>query len=117
MPLFFNSNAAFETKLDLKQVGLPFLVIYLISDFGSIFFGWLATRFIGMGWSVNKAKQYVPTTPYGHVIGDGIIFWTEEEAFTYVGRAPASNWLRYHAATGGYDGHHRLLHRTTIAAA
>ena len=21
-----------------------------------------------------------------------------------------------HAATGGYDGHHRLLHRTTIAA-
>jgi len=21
----------------------------------------------------------------------------------YVGRAPASNWLRFHAATGGYD--------------
>ena len=41
------------------------------------------------GWSVNKAKQYVPTTPYGHVIGDGIIFWEEEESFTYVGRAPA----------------------------
>jgi vanillate/3-O-methylgallate O-demethylase len=55
------------------------------------------------GWAVNKAKQYVPTTPYGHVIGDGIIFWEEEESFTYVGRAPASNWLRYHAATGGYD--------------
>jgi hypothetical protein len=55
------------------------------------------------GWAVNKAKQYVPTTPYGHVIGDGIIFWEEEESFTYVGRAPASNWLRYHGATGGYD--------------
>ncbi len=55
------------------------------------------------GWAVNKAKQYVPTTPYGHVIGDGIIFWLEEEEFLYVGRAPASNWLRYHAATGGYD--------------
>src|SRR3546814_1077226 len=55
------------------------------------------------GWTVNKAKQYVPTTPYGHVIGDGIIFWEEEEKFTYVGRAPASNWLRFHAATGGYD--------------
>jgi vanillate/3-O-methylgallate O-demethylase len=55
------------------------------------------------GWSVNKAKQYVPTTPYGHVIGDGIIFWLAEEEFVYVGRAPASNWLRYHAATGGYD--------------
>ena len=55
------------------------------------------------GWSVNKAKQYVPTTPYGHVIGDGIIFWQEEEELCYVGRAPASNWLRFHAETGGYD--------------
>jgi vanillate/3-O-methylgallate O-demethylase len=55
------------------------------------------------GWTVNKAKQYVPTTPYGHVIGDGIIFWQEEEEFCYVGRAPASNWLRFHAETGGYD--------------
>lgn len=55
------------------------------------------------GWDVGKAKQYVPTTPYGHVIGDGIIFWLAPEEFCYVGRAPASNWLRYHAATGGYD--------------
>ena len=55
------------------------------------------------GWSVNKAKQYVPTTPYGHVIGDGIVFWLAEEEFVYVGRAPASNWLQFHAATGGYD--------------
>jgi ACS family hexuronate transporter-like MFS transporter len=57
LPTFFNSNPAFETKLDLKQVGLPFLVIYLVSDAGSVFFGWLATRFIGMGWSVNKARK------------------------------------------------------------
>lgn len=55
------------------------------------------------GWSVNKAKQYVPTTPYGHVIGDGIIFWLAEEEFVYVGRAPAANWLMFHAETGGYD--------------
>ncbi|MFM2098762.1 MAG: hypothetical protein RLZZ366_301 [Pseudomonadota bacterium] len=55
------------------------------------------------GWQVNKAKQYVPTTQYGHVIGDGIIFWLAEEEFVYVGRAPASNWLRFHAETGGYD--------------
>lgn len=55
------------------------------------------------GWQVNKAKQYVPTTPYGHVIGDGIIFYLAEEEFVYVGRAPASNWLRYQAETGGYD--------------
>lgn len=57
LPTFFNSNPAFDTKLDLKQVGLPFLIIYIISDLGSIFFGWLATRFIGMGWSINKARK------------------------------------------------------------
>ena len=57
LPTFFNSNPAFPTKVDLKQVGIPFLVIYLISDFGSIFFGWLATKFIGMGWSVNRARK------------------------------------------------------------
>ena len=55
------------------------------------------------GFTPNKAKQYVPTTPYGHVIGDGIVFYLAPEEFVYVGRAPASNWLRFHAATGGYD--------------
>lgn len=57
LPTFFNSNPEFPTKVDLKQVGLPFLIIYLVSDGGSIFFGWLATRFIGLGWSVNKARK------------------------------------------------------------
>lgn len=52
---------------------------------------------------VNKAKQYVPVTPYGHVIGDGILFRDAEEEFTYVGRSPAANWLQFHAQTGGYD--------------
>jgi len=55
------------------------------------------------GWTVNKAKQYVPTTPYGHVIGDGIIFWLEEDEFVYVGRAPAANWLRFQAEKGKYN--------------
>ena len=55
------------------------------------------------GFAINKAKQYVPTTPYGHVIGDGILFWLAEQEFVYVGRAPAANWLMFHAQTGGYD--------------
>ena len=54
-------------------------------------------------FAVNRAKQYVPTTPYGHVIGDGIIFHLAEEEFVYVGRAPAANWLMFNAETGGYD--------------
>jgi vanillate/3-O-methylgallate O-demethylase len=55
------------------------------------------------GFALNKAKQYVPTTPYGHVIGDGILFYLAPEELLYVGRAPAANWLRFHAATGGYN--------------
>jgi len=54
-------------------------------------------------FEVNKAKQYVPTTPYGHVIGDGILFYLAPEEFVYVGRAPAANWLMFNAETGGYD--------------
>jgi vanillate/3-O-methylgallate O-demethylase len=52
---------------------------------------------------VNRAKQYVPVTPYGHVIGDGILFREAEEEYVYVGRAPATNWLLYNAEKGGYD--------------
>ena len=52
---------------------------------------------------VNRAKQYVPTTPAGHVIGDGILFHEEQDEYVYVGRAPAANWLLFQAETGGYD--------------
>ena len=52
---------------------------------------------------VDMAKQYVPTTPAGHVIGDGILFHLEDDEFVFVGRAPAANWLRFQAETGGYD--------------
>ena len=52
---------------------------------------------------VNRAKQYAPTTPAGHVIGDGILFHLAEQEFVFVGRNPAANWLRYHGETGGYD--------------
>ena len=52
---------------------------------------------------VDKAKQYVPTTAAGHVIGDGILFREAEDEYVYVGRAPASNWLLYHGETGGYS--------------
>jgi vanillate/3-O-methylgallate O-demethylase len=52
---------------------------------------------------VNMAKQFVPTTPAGHVIGDGILFHLDDEEFVWVGRAPVANWLSYQAETGGYD--------------
>ena len=41
----------------IKEMGLPFLVIYLIADTGSIFGGWLSGAFIKTGWSINKARK------------------------------------------------------------
>ncbi|MGO1181501.1 MAG: vanillate/3-O-methylgallate O-demethylase [Micrococcaceae bacterium] len=54
-------------------------------------------------FSVDKAKQYVPTTPSGHVIGDGIIFRQEENEIVYVGRAPSTNWLLFNAERNDYQ--------------
>lgn len=48
--------------------------------------------------------------------------WQSREAFQYRQRWEPNMLVMWdnrsvlHAATGGYDGHHRLLHRTTIAA-
>ncbi len=52
---------------------------------------------------VNMAKQFVPVTPAGHVIGDGILFHLDEEKFVWVGRAPVASWLSYQAQAGDYD--------------
>jgi vanillate/3-O-methylgallate O-demethylase len=51
----------------------------------------------------SRAKQFVPCTYDGYVIGDGILFRDEENKFTFVGRAPTANWIQFHAETGGYD--------------
>ena len=52
---------------------------------------------------VDMAKQFVPVTPAGNVIGDGILFRLDEEEYVYVGRAPGANWLQFKGQTGGYD--------------
>jgi vanillate/3-O-methylgallate O-demethylase len=52
---------------------------------------------------VDKAKQYVPTSSTGGVIGDGILFREAEDEYVYVGRAPAANWLLFHGEKGGYS--------------
>ncbi|QJD78792.1 MFS transporter [Spirosoma rhododendri] len=57
LPDFFNSNDALDQKLDLKSFGIPFLIIYVVSDAGSIFFGWLTTQFMNMGWTANRARK------------------------------------------------------------
>jgi glycine cleavage system aminomethyltransferase T len=54
-------------------------------------------------FAVNKAKQFVPVTPDGYVIGDVILFYLADEEFSLVGRAPAIEWVEFHAATGDWN--------------
>lgn len=48
----------------------------------------------------NMAKQFAPVTPDGYVIGDVILFYLGDEKFELVGRAPAIEWVEFHAASG-----------------
>ena len=54
------------------------------------------------GFVPNKAKQMVPCSHDGYVIGDGILFHLAENELMFVGRAPTVNWIQFHAETGGF---------------
>jgi vanillate/3-O-methylgallate O-demethylase len=56
-----------------------------------------------VGFTVDKAKQMVPLSHDGYVIGDGILFYMAHEEFLFVGRTPTVNWIEFHARTGGYN--------------
>jgi glycine cleavage system aminomethyltransferase T len=65
-------------------------------------------------FAVDRAKQFVPCTPAGFVIGDVILFYLAENLFNMVGRIPVINWVRYHAETGGYNVKAELDERTAV---
>jgi glycine cleavage system aminomethyltransferase T len=54
-------------------------------------------------FGANKAKQFVPCSPEGHVIGDVILFGLEDNLFNLVGRPAVHNWVKFNAETGGYN--------------
>jgi glycine cleavage system aminomethyltransferase T len=66
------------------------------------------------GWDFDRAKHFVPCSPEGYVIGDVILFPLGEDRFNLVGRAPALNWITFHAETGGYDVELELDLRTAL---
>jgi len=43
--------------LDLKTFGIPLAIVYIVSDLGSIAGGWLSSRLIHRGWSINRARK------------------------------------------------------------
>lgn len=52
-PKFLNK----EHNLNLLQIGLPLVIIYLMSDVGSISGGWLSSSLIRRGVTVNRARK------------------------------------------------------------
>ncbi len=54
-------------------------------------------------FGVNRAKQFVACAYDGHVIGDAILFYLDNELLSLVGRPSAHNWVQYHAEKDGYD--------------
>jgi ACS family hexuronate transporter-like MFS transporter len=45
--------------VQLAQLAMPIIVIYLIADVGSVGGGWLSSALIKRGWSVNRARKTV----------------------------------------------------------
>lgn len=48
---------ASEYGLSLATIGPPMIAVYLMADVGSIAGGWLAGRFVRMGWNMNRARK------------------------------------------------------------
>ncbi len=44
--------------LNLKDIGLPFFTIYLVSWGLGIFLGWLSSKFMKMGFSLNQGRKF-----------------------------------------------------------
>jgi ACS family hexuronate transporter-like MFS transporter len=53
LPDFLNRNYG----IDLKSIGLPLIVVYLIADVGSVAGGWLSSSLIKRGWTINGARK------------------------------------------------------------
>jgi len=43
--------------LNLSQIGLPIVVIYLVSDVGSVAGGWSSSRMMKAGWPANTSRK------------------------------------------------------------
>ena len=44
-------------QLDLKHIGLPLVIVYLMADIGSVAGGGLSSFMLHRGWSVNRRRK------------------------------------------------------------
>jgi ACS family hexuronate transporter-like MFS transporter len=54
LPKFFNS----QHGLALDEIGVPIMIIYIMSDLGSMAGGWFSSHLIRRGWSVTKSRKF-----------------------------------------------------------
>lgn len=55
LPKFLNA----KFHLSLAALGPPLIIIYLMTDVGSIGGGWMSSSFIKKGWTVNRSRKLV----------------------------------------------------------
>lgn len=56
--LFWGAKFLYEKHgIDLKGIGLPFFVIYLVSWVMGIGLGWLSSKFMKLGFGLNKGRK------------------------------------------------------------
>ncbi len=55
------------------------------------------------GFVPGKAKQYVPVTWDGYVIGDVVLCYLDKDLFNLIGRPSVANWVQSHGETGNYN--------------
>ncbi len=55
LPKFLNKNYG----LTITDLGLPLIVIYMMTSIGSIGGGWLSGAFLRRGWAVNSSRKVV----------------------------------------------------------
>ena len=46
-----------QFAVDIKNIGLPFLIIFVMADAGSLLGGYASGALIKKGWSINKARK------------------------------------------------------------
>lgn len=51
----------------------------------------------------GDAKQFLPCNPDGATIGDGVLFYLDENELFVIGAPTTPNWVQYHAETGDED--------------
>lgn len=51
----------------------------------------------------GAAKQFIACSPEGHVIGDAILYYQDEDDLLLVGNPATTDWVQYNAENGSYD--------------